>query len=105
MLRVRLYSLFIVPTLRRGNAVTDAPASRNAERCKLNSQVGAARLYTQMFKHTSFPRATWECRAGRAASRIRDVARDSRRSAPWRHSHAARGNENSGIHARRRCLI
>jgi len=53
-----------------------------------------------MFKHTSFPRATWECRAGRAASRIRDVARDSRRSAPWRHSHAARGNENSGIPAR-----
>jgi len=33
-------------------------------------------------KHTSFPRATWECRVGRAASRIRDVARDSRRSAP-----------------------
>jgi len=34
-----------------------------------------------------------------------DVAHDSRRSAPWRHSHAARGNENSGIPARRRCLV
>jgi len=37
--------LFIVSTLRRGNAASDAPASRNAERFRMNSYAGAWELW------------------------------------------------------------
>jgi len=32
------------------------------------------------------------------------VAHDSRRSAPWRHSHAARGNEELTVFRRHLCI-
>ncbi|MDP2902418.1 MAG: hemerythrin domain-containing protein [Methylovulum sp.] len=45
----------IVPTLQRGNAACDAPASRNAERCRMNSHAGAWELCKNKPSPTTVP--------------------------------------------------